>query len=174
MADDPGARATNELTVAVADEAALGPFAAGLVAALPRPAFVALYGDLGAGKTTLVKAIAAAVGIDPAEVVSPTFGLVHEHASPRGTLLHADLYRLIGPDDLHELGWHDALARATWAFVEWPERIAAALPADRLDIWITIDTPTSRSLRLTGRGPAHAAAVQRLHRTLAASGSPIA
>jgi tRNA threonylcarbamoyl adenosine modification protein YjeE len=174
MADDPGARATDELTVAVADEAALGPFAESLLAVLPRPAFVALYGDLGAGKTTLVKAFAAAVGIDPAEVVSPTFGLVHEHASPQGLLLHADLYRLIGPDDLHELGWHDALARATWAFVEWPERIAAALPAARLDIWITIDTPTSRSLRLSPRGPAHAAAVQRLHRTLAASGSPIA
>ena len=162
MADDPGARATNELTVAVVDEAALGPFAAGLVAALPRPAFVALYGDLGAGKTTLVKAFAAAVGIDPAEVVSPTFGLVHEHASPQGLLLHADLYRLIGPDDLHELGWHDALARATWAFVEWPERIAAALPADRLDLSITIATPTSRSIQVTGHGAAYEAAVSRL------------
>jgi tRNA threonylcarbamoyl adenosine modification protein YjeE len=162
MADEPGARATNELTVAVADEAALGPFAESLIAVLPRPAFVALYGDLGAGKTMLVKAFAAAVGIDPAEVVSPTFGLVHEHASPQGLLLHADLYRVVGPDDLHELGWHDALARATWAFVEWPERIAAALPSDRLDIWITIDTPTSRVLRLTAHGPAHTAACRKV------------
>jgi len=162
MADDPGARATNELTVAVADEAALGPFAESLLAVLPRPAFVALYGDLGAGKTTLVKAIAAAAGIDPAEVVSPTFGLVHEHASPQGLLLHADLYRVVGPDDLHELGWHDALARATWAFVEWPDRIAAALPSDRLDIWITIDTLTSRSLRLSPLGTENEVAVSRL------------
>jgi tRNA threonylcarbamoyl adenosine modification protein YjeE len=162
MADDPGARTASALTVPIADEATLAPFAAGLVAALPRPAFVALSGDLGAGKTTLVKAFAAAVGIDPAEVVSPTFGLVHEHASPRGTLLHADLYRLIGPDDLHELGWHDALARATWAFVEWPERIAAALPSDRLDLSITIDTPTSRSIQVTGHGAAYEAAVSRL------------
>lgn len=162
MADDPGARATSALTVPIADEATLAPFAAGLVAALPRPAFVALYGDLGAGKTTLVKAFAAAVGIDPAEVVSPTFGLVHEHASPQGLLLHADLYRVVGPDDLHELGWHDALARATWAFVEWPERIAAALPADRLDLSITIATPTSRVLRLTAHGPAHTAACRKV------------
>jgi tRNA threonylcarbamoyl adenosine modification protein YjeE len=162
MADDSGDGSAGDLTVIVSDEAALAPFAESLLAALPRPAFVALYGDLGAGKTTLVKAIAAAAGIDPAEVVSPTFGLVHEHASPRGVLLHADLYRLVGPDDLHELGWHDALARATWAFVEWPERIAAALPPDRLDLSIAIATPTSRSLRLIGRGSAHAAAVERL------------
>jgi tRNA threonylcarbamoyl adenosine modification protein YjeE len=162
MADDPDGRTAGDLTVPVADEAALAPFAKSLLAALPHPAFVALYGDLGAGKTTLVKAIAAAAGIDPAEVVSPTFGLVHEHVSPQGLLLHADLYRLIGPDDLHELGWHDALARATWAFVEWPERIAGALPSDRLDVSITIDSPTSRVLRLAGHGVAHEAAVSRL------------
>ena len=164
MADEPGARAASDLTVLIADEAAVAPFAANLLSALPRPAFVALSGDLGAGKTTLVKAFAAAVGIDPAEVVSPTFGLVHEHASSQGLLLHADLYRVVGPDDLHELGWHDALARATWAFVEWPERIASALPADRLDLSITIATPTSRVLRLTARGTAYEAAVQRLRR----------
>lgn len=162
MADDPDGRVAGELTVPVADEAALAPFAKRLFTALPRPAFIALYGNLGAGKTTLVKAFAAAAGIDPAEVVSPTFGLVHEHASPQGLLLHADLYRLIGPDDLHELGWEDALARATWAFVEWPERIAAALPADRLDLAITIDSPTSRSLRLSPRGPAHTATLSHL------------
>ena len=164
MADDPGDGSAGDLTVTVSDEAALAPFAESLLAALPRPAFVALSGDLGAGKTTLVKAFAAAAGIDPAEVVSPTFGLVHEHVSPQGLLLHADLYRLVGPDDLHELGWHDAVARATWAFVEWPERIAAALPADRLDLAITIDTPTARSLRLSPRGPAHAAALAHLRR----------
>jgi tRNA threonylcarbamoyl adenosine modification protein YjeE len=151
-----------DLTVHVPDEAALTPLARRLVAVLPRPAFVAMRGDLGAGKTTLVKALAAAVGIEPSEVVSPTFGLVHEHAAAQGILLHADMYRLVGPDDLHEIGWHDAVARAAWAFVEWPERIADALPSDRLDIAITIDSPFSRSLRLTGRGPAHAAAVEGL------------
>lgn len=148
--------------VRIAAEADLGPFAARLVAALPRPAFVALHGDLGAGKTTLVKAVAAALGVDPAEVVSPTFGLVHEHRSPAGIVLHADMYRLAGVEELHELGWHDALARAAWAFVEWPERIAAALPADRLDLTIAIDSPTARTLRLAARGPRHAATVAQL------------
>jgi len=151
-----------EAVISVADEAALGQLARRLVAVLPRPAFVALRGDLGAGKTTFVKAIAAAAGIDPAEVISPTFGLVHEHAGPRGSLLHADMYRLPGSDALHEIGWTDAMARAAWAFVEWPERIADALPSDRLDVLITIDSPTARTLRFLARGPAHAAAVQHV------------
>jgi len=149
-------------TATVADEAALAPLARAVVAALPRPAFVALHGDLGAGKTTFVKAIAAAVGIDPTEVISPTFGLVHEHGSPAGILLHADMYRLAGPDELHEIGWHDAVSRAAWVVVEWPERIAAALPDDRLDVTISIDSPTARSLRFTGRGPRHAGVAGRL------------
>ena len=149
-------------SITIADETALAPLATALAAALPDRAFVALSGDLGAGKTTFVKAFAAAVGIDPAEVVSPTFGLVHEHPSRVGTLLHADMYRLAGADDLHEVGWQDAVARATWVFVEWPERIAAALPTDRLDVAITIDSPTARTITFTGHGPAHDSAIARL------------
>ena len=99
-------------SLSIATEADLAPLARALAAALPFRACVALTGDLGAGKTTFVKAFAAAVGIDPTEVVSPTFGLVHEHPSPTGILLHADMYRLAGADDLHELGWDDAVARA--------------------------------------------------------------
>ena len=148
---------TRSLTIA--DEAALAPLATALAAALPDHAFLALSGDLGAGKTTFVKAFAAAVGINPTDVVSPTFGLVHEHRSPTGMLLHADMYRLAGPDDLHEVGWQDAVARATWVFVEWPERIGAALPAERLDVAITIDSPTGRTITFTGHGLAHEAVI---------------
>ena len=149
-------------SLTIAAEAALAPLAQALAAALPQRSFIALTGDLGAGKTTFVKAFAAAVGIDPTEVVSPTFGLVHEHPSPAGILLHADMYRLAGPDDLHEVGWQDAVARATWVFVKWPERITAALPADRLDVAITIDSPSARALTFTGHGPAHEAVIARL------------
>ena len=132
--DEPaGDPAVVEVVVRVGDEAALASLARVVAACLPRPTFVALHGDLGAGKTTFVKAVAAAVGIDPTDVISPTFGLIHEHAAAGMQLLHADMYRLLGADDLHEIGWHDAVARAAWAFVEWPERIADALPSDRLD-----------------------------------------
>jgi len=148
--------------VVVPDEAALGRLAADLAAVLPARAWVALSGDLGAGKTTLVKAVAAAVGIDPAEVVSPTFGLVHEHGTTDRRLVHADMYRLADPDDLRELGWEDLANGPGWRFVEWPERIGRHLPADRLDVTIEILSPVARRLRFRGRGPDHAAALDRL------------
>lgn len=149
----------------IADETELAQLAARLAACLPAHAFVALHGDLGAGKTTFVKAVAAAVGIDPADVVSPTFGLIHLHdapaVSPPVHLVHADLYRLTSLDDLREIGWDDATAARpqarAWTFVEWPERITDALPADRLDIEIAIVSETGRRLTLTPRGASHAA-----------------
>lgn len=160
--------------VKVADEQALAGVAADLVAVLPREAFVTLEGDLGAGKTTFVKAIAAAAGIDPAEVVSPTFGLIHLHAAaaPAGglplRLAHADMYRLADESELHELGWEDAIlpreGSRTWAFVEWPGRIARALPGERLDIAIGIDSETARTLSFTGRGPDYDGVIAALHR----------
>jgi tRNA threonylcarbamoyladenosine biosynthesis protein TsaE len=138
--------------VHVAHETALAPLARRLAAALPRPAFIALHGDLGAGKTTFVKAVAATAGIDPAEVVSPTFGLLHEHVGKTASILHADMYRLPDADALWEIGWHDALSRADWAFVEWPERIGAVLPADRLDVSIAIESLSGRIFTFASRG----------------------
>ncbi len=154
------------VTIAVADEASLVSVAARLVAVLPRASFVALSGDLGAGKTTLVKYIGAAAGLDPAEIVSPTFGLIHEYQSAEPArlirIVHADMYRLTGVGDLAETGWDDAVAGECWVFVEWPERIAAALPTDRIDLAIGIDSPSARTLTLTGRGPIHASLVAAL------------
>lgn len=149
-------------TIAIATEEALRPLAAALVAALPSAAFIALRGDLGAGKTTFVKAVAAAAGIDPVEVVSPTFGLIHVHWGPRGRFVHADMYRLGDPGELQETGWDDAIAGDAWVFLEWPERIAAALPADRLEIEIRITSPTGREFVCTSHGPRHDAVVESL------------
>jgi tRNA threonylcarbamoyladenosine biosynthesis protein TsaE len=150
------------LRVPVADEQALPALAAALAAALPVGSFVALRGDLGAGKTTFVKAVAAAAGIDPSEVVSPTFGLIHEHVGPHGRLVHADMYRLTTPDELAETGWDDAVGRATWVFLEWPEHLGPALPAERLDVTIEIDGPTARTVTLTAHGPGATAVVHAL------------
>ena len=145
------------ISVTVPDEAALAPLAQRLAAALPPSVLVTLEGDLGAGKTTFVKALAAAVGVDPATVVSPTFGLIHVHAVPPRQggperLVHADLYRLADIGELTETGWDDAIAGSCWACVEWPQRIAAALPADRLDVTIGIDSETGRTFTFTPRG----------------------
>lgn len=155
--------------LSVEDEPALGRLAARLAGALEARAVVTLSGDLGAGKTTFVKALAAAVGVDPAEVTSPTFGLIHVHESPAASgardpvrLVHADMYRLSTPAELAETGWGDAIAGDAWVLVEWPERIAVALPADRIDVAIEITSPTARILTFTGRGAAAAAIVRRL------------
>lgn len=164
------ATAPPTLEVAVHDEAALRRLAAAVADVLAAGTFVALTGDLGAGKTTFTKAVAAALGIDPDEVVSPTFGLIHEHAAPRGTLVHADLYRLRDPAELAETGWDDAIAAATWVMLEWPDRLGDALPADRIDVAIAIDGPTARTITFTARGAPHAALVGDLGRRIGRAG----
>lgn len=100
-----------------------------LGAALRRPAVVTLAGDLGSGKTTLVQAICEGLGVaEP--VTSPTFALVHEYTSPRGTVYHLDLYRLRSPSQLAPMGWDDILSSGGIVLVEWPERAAGMLPLE--------------------------------------------
>ena len=90
---------------------------------------VALEGDLGAGKTTFVQGLAAALGaVRP--VTSPTFCLVVEHPTDRLLLVHLDLYRLHGPDDVLDLGWEDYLSRGAVMLVEWPDRAGGLVPGD--------------------------------------------
>ena len=91
------------------------------------PLIVALSGDLGTGKTTLVQAICRGYGVREA-VTSPTFALVHEYAAARSPVYHLDLYRLRTPDDLLGIGWHDMVGAHALVLVEWPERAGALLP----------------------------------------------
>ena len=153
----------------------LDRFAKALAASLPPTALVALEGDLGAGKTTFVKAVAGAAGIDPVTVTSPTFGIIHLHDTSDESLrlVHADMYRLRDVDELLELGWEDALAavpnRRCWAFVEWPQRINRALPAERLTIELTITGETNRRLALTGVGRQYATIPQTVATICAAN-----
>lgn len=102
-------------------------------ATLPVPAFVALRGDLGTGKTTLVQAIAAGLGVSD-EVTSPTYALVHEYTSPRGPIQHLDLYRLRDASQLAQLGWDDMLRAQQVVLVEWPERAGEELPTPRMEL----------------------------------------
>lgn len=160
-APEPG-----ETLVGCIDEAAVARFANRLAAALPPTVFLAIEGDLGAGKTTFVKKLAASVGIDPVEVTSPTFTLVHLHDVPPRAgralpprLVHMDAYRLSGVDDLAGIGWEEMLEAPGWLAVEWPGRIAAALPDERIDLHIEITGESSRTLHLSATGPALQAAI---------------
>lgn len=92
------------------------------------PLVVTLSGDLGAGKTTLARAICEGYGVT-ADVTSPTFAIVHEYPAPRSAVYHIDLYRLEGERDLQNIGWDDVLQSEALVLVEWPERAAGRMPA---------------------------------------------
>jgi tRNA threonylcarbamoyladenosine biosynthesis protein TsaE len=97
------------------------------------PLVIAISGDLGSGKTTLVQAICAGYGVTE-PVTSPTYALVHEYASPRSPVYHVDLYRLNNEAELTNLGWYDIVASSALVLVEWPERAGASLPTDHVPI----------------------------------------
>jgi tRNA threonylcarbamoyladenosine biosynthesis protein TsaE len=97
------------------------------------PLCVAVSGDLGAGKTTLVRAICHGYGVT-GDVTSPTFALVHEYAAPRSRVFHLDLYRLERETELTNIGWFDIVSAGGLVLVEWPERSGTLLPSDHVPI----------------------------------------
>jgi tRNA threonylcarbamoyladenosine biosynthesis protein TsaE len=110
------------------DERATDELGATLAARLRVGDVVGLKGELGAGKTTLARAILRAAAEDPRLIVpSPTFTLVEVYETPRGSFWHFDLYRLEAPEQVFELGWEEALAEGI-ALVEWPDRLGPLLP----------------------------------------------
>jgi tRNA threonylcarbamoyladenosine biosynthesis protein TsaE len=114
-----------------------------------------MQGDLGAGKTTFVQGLAEGLGI-PVHVTSPTFTLIQEYRGGRLPLFHFDLYRLSGPEEVFELGFFDYLDQAGVVVVEWPERLGALAPKERLDIKFTAVGDDARQITLTARGPQYA------------------
>ena len=111
---------------------------------------IALSGPLGAGKTTFARALVTRLDGE-GEVPSPTFALMQRYETPRLTLTHCDFYRL-EPAELDELGLDDALSEGV-VLIEWPERAAGWLPAERLDIDMDeTATPNERRIVLTGHG----------------------
>ncbi|HEX6039041.1 tRNA (adenosine(37)-N6)-threonylcarbamoyltransferase complex ATPase subunit type 1 TsaE [Longimicrobium sp.] len=98
------------------------------------PLMVALRGDLGAGKSTLARAVAQGAGVE-GDVPSPTFNLVFRYDTPRGVQVHhLDLYRLEHPDEVWELGWSELGAGDDLVLIEWPQRAEALLPVPRWEI----------------------------------------
>ena len=109
------------------DLAALELLGAALGRGWPSGSVVWLEGALGAGKTTLARAIAAGRGI-VGEATSPTYALVHHYEGPRGPIYHLDCYRLRHPEEAADLDW-ETLAAADLLLIEWPERAGAWAPA---------------------------------------------
>ena len=118
-----------------------------LAAALRAGDVILLSGNLGAGKTAFVRGLASGLGIDPEDVSSPTFTLVHEYRGGRLTLYHADLYRLerIATEDigLEEMGVADGVLA-----IEWPDRLAHAMPGAR-EVQIEIVDENTRQITMS-------------------------
>ena len=115
---------------------------------------ICLSGELGAGKTALARGVGRGWG-SPARVTSPTFVLVNEYPRPSdsGILYHIDCYRLERTADIATVGLEDILDSDAAVLIEWPEHIVDLLPADRLWITLSYDSPTRRRLRLSAMGP---------------------
>lgn len=97
------------------------------------PLVITLDGDLGAGKTTLARAICTGFGVQD-DVTSPTFAIVHVYEAPKSPVYHIDLYRLDGPRDLQNIGWDDLVQSDALLLIEWPGRAGELLPIDHLPI----------------------------------------
>jgi len=114
---------------------------------LPAPKLVVLRGDLGMGKTTLAKGMAAALGVGSQEVTSPTFTLVHEYRGRKTRLIHLDLYRLEDEREIEGIGlWEMAEAPDALVLVEWGDRFASVM--ERADAEIAIGQGEAENERL--------------------------
>ncbi|MEM9663219.1 MAG: tRNA (adenosine(37)-N6)-threonylcarbamoyltransferase complex ATPase subunit type 1 TsaE [Planctomycetota bacterium] len=123
--------------------AALGAQLAGLL----RPGdVVALEGELGSGKTTLVRAVVTGLGLDASIVSSPTYVVAHDYPGSADVppVVHVDAYRLSGADEIDTIGWDRVVDGSAIVFVEWPDRIDGALPEVRATIKISPVGPESR------------------------------
>lgn len=111
-------------------------------------AVVAMYGDLGAGKTAFVRGMARGMGLC-CRVSSPTFTIVNEYLGAR-ELIHFDMYRLGSADELFDIGWEDYISRGAVCVVEWSENVEDAFFGDELKVTIEKLSDTKRKITIEG------------------------
>lgn len=118
------------------------------------PRFIAMYGDLGVGKTAFVRGFARVLA-PGSTVKSPTFALVNEYGSKKSPVYHFDMYRIIDDDDLYSTGFYDYLSSNAFCIVEWSEKISFALPTEYIKIVIektSVDLPNQRLITIARQG----------------------
>lgn len=150
-----------QFVFAAASEADTDRLGAALAARLPPGTTIALNGTLGAGKTRLVQAIAAACGVERQEVVSPTFVLCQKYEGDR-TIYHLDAYRLRDDDEFRELGPEEFFESGGLTIVEWADKVADCLPDERVEIDIEVTGATERRFVVRGTGQRWADVVESL------------
>lgn len=128
---------------------------------------LALWGELGAGKTLLTRGLARGLGV-PTQipVTSPTFTFINEYEG-RLHLFHLDLYRISHPDELETLPWREALFGDGVAVIEWPARLGDELPEERWDVRIDVTGDESRSILIEAKGAREEERLEKWARNLA-------
>ena len=105
----------------------------------------AFYGEMGAGKTTFIKAICEELGVEDV-ITSPTFAIVNEYTSTNGPIYHFDFYRIKKLEEVYDMGFEDYFYSGALCFIEWPELIEEVLPEDAVKVNITENADGSRTI----------------------------
>ncbi len=137
------------------DEAATAAFATQLAAALTRvqlDACISLHGDLGAGKTTWVRHLLRALGVE-GRIKSPTYAVVEPYSVQAGDVWHFDFYRFSDPREWEDAGFRDIFASPGLKLCEWPDNAAGVMPTPDLDLNIQVDEHDQRQVQLTALTP---------------------
>lgn len=115
---------------------------------------IVFRGEMGAGKTTLIKALVKAMGSSDT-VSSPTFALVNPYMSEEGTIYHFDFYRIKKEEEAFDIGFEEYLYSGDWCFIEWAERVPSYLPEKYIAIDIEVIDANTRRLKLQNEGNIH-------------------
>ena len=137
------------------DEAATAAFATQLAAALTRAnlnACIALHGDLGAGKTTFVRHLLRALGVE-GRIKSPTYAVVEPYTVIAGDVWHFDFYRFSDPREWEDAGFRDIFASVGLKLCEWPQNAAGVMPTPDLELDIQVDDTEQRQVRFSALTP---------------------
>lgn len=108
----------------------------------------AFYGKMGAGKTTFIKAICEALGVEDV-VTSPTFAIVNEYKTPQGAIFHFDFYRIKNLREAYDIGCEEYFYSGCPCFIEWPELVEELLPEDIVKVNIEVLDDDSRLITLS-------------------------